>query len=184
MANQISIYRALTGSKIDRGGSQWRGVSDPELAGSGIFFSNQSSQQTRQVGISPLLAPDFIQAEGLPVYLNKQEAINWIGTRIFQGGRPAIAVATVPLKALLGEDSLMVLARTGGSYYFTETDLRRHLSQREIITGECELSGDLDSLRKKTMFLRPVAMDNGRVVQERGWQKISLTGEGGRKRWL
>ncbi len=186
MTDLIKIYRALTGPRFDRGGERWAGVSENQLRNEGMFISNQSSQQTRAWDSLPMSLlsqmPDAIRVEGLPVYLNVKEARNWVGSKIFEGEEPAIAVVTTPLQIFVRPEHEIIIVRTAGreDYLLTEKLLKRHLSGKEPITGECALRGQLELLRQYETFLRPAVMREGRVIHEKGWVEIGSLGEGNR----
>lgn len=183
----VTIYRALSGPALDNGGRLWSGVTDKQLENEGIFFSNESVQQSRGM-LMFLTSLDFEMrmVPGLPVFLTQTAAQSWAEHYQYQQkARPAIAIATLPLEILSGETATIRIIRNTAvesqDFPVTEKMLRRHLSGEEQVEGERFLQGDLKTLRNHETFLRPVEMKKCSVNIKRGWQNIGSLIEGGMK---
>lgn len=163
----INVYRAITGQKIrDPKIDIFTGVTASELRSTGILTSNRTSYGNFSLLESYGMSqndPTIRSVPGLPVYLSLSEAKGWIiGKKFVENGKPVIAVARLPLNMVIGDIQIW---RTSGfekdDYLLTEKLLLKHLSQKEIISGECDLRGNLERINRFVTFLRPEKMING-----------------------
>ncbi len=176
ITRDLSLYRAITGRSIH---FVHQGVSDQSLVELGIFCQNFSYAQTSE---TPSAKPYDRRVNGLPVFLNFDEAEFWLKGKTYNG-EPAIVEAKLSLEWLFGDTRRVRLIRNGCEpkydYELTEEEVEKHISGIQRIDGEAFVQSvngsDLTRLlRENERIYRPAQMIEMRLIPKRGYRQLIL----------
>ncbi|MBS3170537.1 hypothetical protein J4223_02050 [Candidatus Woesearchaeota archaeon] len=167
---EVKIYRAITGKGIFGDGKYIHsGVSDNDLDTNGIFCSNHSYAQYNSMPGS--VGPN-LRVPGLPIYFNFNEAVFLLKSKLFNLA-PAIVESRFPLDVL--NDNFRIVRNYWEIVYgkiLTPEDIMKHLTQEQIIAGECFMQGSslVGILRDNEFFYRPNLIINNVVDINAGFR--------------
>jgi len=159
---EVTVYRAITGPRdVGPDGNVFKGVSIAQLRERGICCVNNSFAQSGEVDYFNDMGDITGRVEGLPVFMNEDEALRWLEGKRIRDGLAVLASAAISLSAI-EKGTIKIWGNEpggrGARWRIQPETLREHAMRRTQIRGECHIpSAPVAALLESSTFFIPRA---------------------------